>query len=82
MMDRPEVGWDEIDRAEAAIVVWATRWGFPINPEDCEAIAVSAVTAAKSKWSREQIYESTEDFIDVFERQQGRTSSERIRPPD
>jgi TRAP-type uncharacterized transport system substrate-binding protein len=61
-----EVGggsWDEIDRGEAALVVWATRWSLPLNPEDCEAIAASVISASRSNASREAIYALTEAAI-------------------
>jgi hypothetical protein len=74
----PQVTWDEIDRAEAAVVVWARRWELPLNPEDCEAIAASAVAAARSTWSRERIYEITEDAITRHEDLVGRQQSPRI----
>jgi hypothetical protein len=66
-MDGPEVTWDEIDRAEAAVAAWAKRWELPLNPEDCEAIAASAVVAARSTWSREHIYKVTEEAITKHE---------------
>jgi hypothetical protein len=71
----PDISWDEVDRAEAAVAVWALRWGLVLNPEDCEATAVSAVTAARSSWSRDEIYTVTEDYITDHELRIGRRPS-------
>ena len=58
-----QIPWVEIDRGEAAMVLWATRWSLPLNPEDCEAIAASVIWAARSGLTREEIYAETERAI-------------------
>jgi hypothetical protein len=68
MSDGTNISWDEIDRSAAALVVWATRWSLPLNPEDCEAIAASVIGASRSNASRDEIYALTEAAIASHER--------------
>jgi hypothetical protein len=63
MSSGTDVSWDEIDGGEAALVVWATRWSLPLNPQDCEAIAASVIGASRSNASRDEIYAVTEAAI-------------------
>ena len=58
-----QIPWIEVDRGEAAMVLWATRLSLPLNPEDCEAIAASIIWASRSGLTREEIYAETEKAV-------------------
>lgn len=50
-----------------------------MNPDDCEAIAVAAVTAARSHWFESaSVRSEMEDYIDSYEQRLGLVRSERI----